>query len=45
VARALEILRSDLVRTLKLLGCASVAELDRSCVELPGDWEDKTAGS
>ena len=44
VSRALEILRSDLVRTLKLLGCASVAELDRSCVELPGDWEDKTAG-
>ncbi|MGE5125053.1 MAG: alpha-hydroxy acid oxidase [Betaproteobacteria bacterium] len=44
VARALEILRSDLVRTLKLLGCASVAELGRSCVELPGDWVDKTAG-
>src|SRR3984893_13194409 len=28
VARAIEILRSDLVRTLKLLGCASIAELD-----------------
>jgi L-lactate dehydrogenase (cytochrome) len=38
VARALEILRSDLVRTLKLLGCASVAELDRSYVDIPGDW-------
>ena len=33
VARAIEILRSDLVRTLMLLGCASVRELDRSYVE------------
>ena len=33
VARAIEILRSDLVRTLRLLGCASVRELDRSYVE------------
>lgn len=38
VARAIEILRSDLVRTLKLLGCASVAELDRSFVDLPTNW-------
>ena len=38
VARAIEILRSDLVRTLKLLGCASVAELDRSYVDVPADW-------
>jgi len=38
VARAIEILRGDLVRTLKLLGCASVAELDRSYVEVPTDW-------
>lgn len=30
VARAIEILRSDLVRTLKLLGCASASALDRS---------------
>ena len=29
VSRAIEILRADLVRTLKLLGCASVAELER----------------
>lgn len=28
VARAIEILRADLVRTLKLLGCSSVANLD-----------------
>jgi isopentenyl diphosphate isomerase/L-lactate dehydrogenase-like FMN-dependent dehydrogenase len=38
VARAIEILRSDLVRTLKLLGCASVAALDRSYVDMPADW-------
>ena len=33
VSHAIEILRSDFVRTLKLLGCASVAELDRSFVQ------------
>src|SRR5215470_13768598 len=38
VARAIDILRSDLVRTLKLLGCPSVAELDRSYVDVPRDW-------
>ncbi len=38
VARALEILRTDLVRTLKLLGCKSVAELDRSFLDVPADW-------
>jgi L-lactate dehydrogenase (cytochrome) len=38
VARAIEILRSDMIRTLKLLGCASVAELDRSFVDVPPGW-------
>ena len=38
VARAIEILRNDVARTLKLLGCASVAELDRSYVEVPTGW-------
>ena len=39
VARAIEILRSDLVRTLKLLGCPSIAELDRSYVDMPAaNW-------
>jgi L-lactate dehydrogenase (cytochrome) len=33
VARAIEILRTDVVRTLRLLGCASVRELDRSFIE------------
>jgi len=38
VARAIEILRADLIRTLKLLGCASIAELDESYVSMPADW-------
>jgi isopentenyl diphosphate isomerase/L-lactate dehydrogenase-like FMN-dependent dehydrogenase len=38
VTRAIEILHADLVRTLKLLGCASLAELDRSYVDIPADW-------
>jgi isopentenyl diphosphate isomerase/L-lactate dehydrogenase-like FMN-dependent dehydrogenase len=32
VARALEILRTDLERTLRLLGCPSIAALDRSYI-------------
>jgi L-lactate dehydrogenase (cytochrome) len=32
VTRAVEILKTDVVRTMKLLGCPSVAELDRSYV-------------
>ena len=38
VARALEILRADVERTLKLLGCPSVAALDRSYVEVSAHW-------
>jgi isopentenyl diphosphate isomerase/L-lactate dehydrogenase-like FMN-dependent dehydrogenase len=38
VARAIEILRADLIRTLKLLGCPSVADLDRSFIDVPADW-------
>jgi len=38
VARAIDILRSDLVRTMKLLGCGTVAELDASYVDIPADW-------
>src|SRR5213593_2002373 len=41
VARAIEILRADLIRTLKLLGCASIAELDRSFIDVPPDWLKK----
>jgi len=39
VARALEILRTDLERTLKLLGCSSIAALDRSYVNVPSSWD------
>lgn len=39
VARALEILRADLERTLRLLGCPSVAALDRSYVNVPKLWD------
>jgi L-lactate dehydrogenase (cytochrome) len=38
VARAIEILQADLDRTLRLLGCPSVAALDRSYVNLPKSW-------
>jgi len=38
VQRAIDILRTDLVRTLKLLGCKSVSELDRSYIDVPKDW-------
>ncbi len=34
VARAIAILRADLERTLKLLGCTSIAALDRSYVDV-----------
>ena len=39
VARALEILRVDVERTIRLLGCASVTDLDRSYVEAPRAWD------
>ncbi len=35
VSRALEILRADLTRTMALLGCASIAELNQSFVAPP----------
>jgi len=37
VARAIEILRVDLERTLRLLGCPSISALDPSYLNLP-DW-------
>ena len=39
VNRALEILRTDLERTLKLLGCPSVSALNRAYVSVPRSWE------
>jgi len=43
VRRAIEILREDLIRTLKLLGCPSVHALDRSYVAVPASWDDHEA--
>jgi isopentenyl diphosphate isomerase/L-lactate dehydrogenase-like FMN-dependent dehydrogenase len=42
VTRAIEILRTDLIRTLKLLGCPSVAELNPSYVASPDASYPKT---
>jgi len=33
VARAIEILRTDLIRTMRLLGCGSIRDLDRSYID------------
>jgi len=38
VTRALEILRADVDRTLRLLGCPSIRDLDNSYVVAPGTW-------
>jgi L-lactate dehydrogenase (cytochrome) len=39
VDRAIDILRVDVERTLRLLGCRSVQDLDRSYVNVPKEWE------
>jgi isopentenyl diphosphate isomerase/L-lactate dehydrogenase-like FMN-dependent dehydrogenase len=38
VARAIDILRSGIVRTMKLLGVASVRDLNRELVTIPREW-------
>ncbi len=40
VDRAIEILRTDLDRTLHLLGCSSLGDLDRSYVNVPKEWDE-----
>ena len=45
VTRAIQILRTDLVRTLKLLGCPSVEALDRSYVKVPVNGHDEFGDS
>lgn len=42
VARALGILRDDVERTLRLLGCPSVKALNPSYVEIPDAWLSRT---
>lgn len=38
VARALEILRADIQRTLQLIGCTKISELSRDSIDFPGSW-------
>lgn len=38
VSRAIDILRTDVVRTMKLLGCGSITDLDGSYVDVPSEW-------
>jgi len=38
IMRALEILRTDVERTLRLLGCPSISALDASYVDSPPQW-------
>ena len=38
VARAIDILKTDVIRTMKLLGCPAIKQLDGSYVEVPSEW-------
>jgi isopentenyl diphosphate isomerase/L-lactate dehydrogenase-like FMN-dependent dehydrogenase len=38
VTRAIQILKGDVIRTMKLLGCGAIKDLDGSFVEVPSDW-------
>ena len=38
VTRAIDILKIDVIRTLKLLGCGAIKDLDGSYVDVPSDW-------
>jgi isopentenyl diphosphate isomerase/L-lactate dehydrogenase-like FMN-dependent dehydrogenase len=42
VVRAIQILKSDFERTMRLLGCRSVGELNESCVTYPREWRPCT---
>jgi len=44
VGRAIEILRDDILRTMRLLGCGSIAALDGSYVEAPPAWTNWRSG-
>jgi L-lactate dehydrogenase (cytochrome) len=41
VARAIAILKADVIRTMRLLGCASMRELDDSFVDVPLEWNSR----
>jgi L-lactate dehydrogenase (cytochrome) len=38
VERAISILRADVIRTMKLLGCAAIKDLDGSFIDIPSEW-------
>ena len=38
VARAIDILKTDVIRTMKLLGCSAIKDLGGSYVDVPSDW-------
>jgi len=38
VTRAIDILRADVIRTMKLLGCAAIKDLDGSFIDVPPEW-------
>jgi L-lactate dehydrogenase (cytochrome) len=40
VVRALQILRADVERTMRLLGCPCISGLDRSYIEVPHAWSN-----
>jgi isopentenyl diphosphate isomerase/L-lactate dehydrogenase-like FMN-dependent dehydrogenase len=42
VARAIDILKTDVIRTLKLLGCGAIKDLDGAYVNVPSDWNGLT---
>jgi L-lactate dehydrogenase (cytochrome) len=43
VTRAIEILTTELRRTMKLLGCATVQDLDRRRIAVPASWNGRQA--
>ena len=38
LAKLGELRAAEVERTMKLLGCASIASLDRTCVDVPATW-------
>jgi L-lactate dehydrogenase (cytochrome) len=38
VTRAIDILKTDVIRTMKLLGCSAIKDLDGSYVDVPSEW-------
>ena len=38
VARAIDILKTDVIRTMKLLGCSAIKDLGGSYVDVPSEW-------